>query len=235
MTLNHLIARLQSVELWGIWSTPFIVIAPWSTLTRSGSTWYSPISGSNRTVLWQYTRWPVPTTSTSKTSSWLSDRLVVSLISGQGHFTLLYKHTRHNIPKREVEEKKNKQARLGPSTRREKFVTLSCGFLCVWLSRAVIRAKFPHSHQERWPILSHWLTWLLSSQVLVPRLAAAFFWPLSYPDFCWLLSSVHCPGTLPSLVFFRSRRKSRAQRDPLTGTHPQPQKRMPPIVPQFHI
>ena len=38
--------------------------------------------------------------------SWLSDRLVVSLISGQGYFTFLYGHTKHNIHNREGERKK---------------------------------------------------------------------------------------------------------------------------------
>ena len=40
--------------------------------------------------------------------SWPSDRLVVSLISGQGYFTFLYRHTKHN---REGGRKENKQTR----------------------------------------------------------------------------------------------------------------------------
>ena len=61
--------------------------------------------------------------------------------------------------------------------------------------------------------------------------------------FSLLLSSVHCPGTLPFLVFFRSRRKSRAQAlcvgfapkqtQESSDWHPHPQKRMPPIVPHM--
>ena len=41
-------------------------------------------------------------------------------------------------------------------------------------------------------------------------LTVAFSWLLLSALFCWLLS-VHCPVTLPSLVFFRSRRTSPAQ------------------------
>ena len=33
--------------------------------------------------------------------SWRSDRLVVSLISGQGYYTFLYRHTKHNMHNRE--------------------------------------------------------------------------------------------------------------------------------------
>ena len=38
------------LELWRIWSTPFIAIASRSTLAWSGSTWQSPVYWSNRTV-----------------------------------------------------------------------------------------------------------------------------------------------------------------------------------------
>ena len=80
---------------------------------------------------------------------WPSDRLVVSLISGQGYFTFLYKHTKHNIHNRGGWKKRrtnNHRLGLAPSARRE---TLLCSFLCICgLSRACIRAKFPHSHQE---------------------------------------------------------------------------------------
>ena len=150
-------------------------------------------------LMWQYARWPVPTIPTSLTSSWLSDRLVVSLISGQGHFTLLYKHTTYTT---ERVEEKNIQARTWVSSKRK---------------------------------------------VLTPYLASAFLWPSPFLDFCWLPSSVGCPETLPFLVFFRSRRRSRAQalcvdfapkkqRNPLTGTHPHPhpQKRIPNIMPHWY-
>ena len=39
-----------TLKLWGMRSTPYIAIAPRSTLARSGSTAKDPIDGSNRTV-----------------------------------------------------------------------------------------------------------------------------------------------------------------------------------------
>ena len=51
---------------------------------------------------------------------------------------------------------------LALSFRKEKFWHFS-GIM--WLSRACTRTKFPRSYQERWLILSRWLTWLLGSQV----------------------------------------------------------------------
>ena len=75
--------------------------------------------------------------------------LLVSLISGQGHFTLLYKHTRQHIQPRGWKKRRTKKYRLGlaPSARKEKFLTLFCGFLCICeLSQVCIRAKFPHSY-----------------------------------------------------------------------------------------
>ena len=47
---------------------------------------------------------------------WSSDRLVVSLISRQGYFTFLYKHTKHNIHNREGGRKENKQTRTRVSS-----------------------------------------------------------------------------------------------------------------------
>ena len=57
---------------------------------------------------------------------------------------------------------------LAPSASREKFMTRLCDFLCIWLSRACIWAKFLHSNQERWLILLRWLTQPLGPQVLTP-------------------------------------------------------------------
>ena len=95
----------------------------------------------------------------------------------------------HNIHNRVEERRTNKHGLgLAPSARREKFVTLLCSLQCIWLSRA----KFLHSHQECWLILMHWLTWLLSPQVPIPRLAVVFLWSSPSPDFCWLLSPVDC-------------------------------------------
>ena len=43
--------------------------------------------------------------------SWPSDRQVVSLISGQGYFIFLYRHTKHNIHNWKSGGKENKQTR----------------------------------------------------------------------------------------------------------------------------
>ena len=137
--------------------------------------------------------------------TWSSDYLGVSLIFGQGYYTFLYKNTKHNIHNQEGWRKENKQTRtwVGSKRKTEKFVTLLCSFLCLCgLSRACIRAKFLHSHQEHWLILSRRPIWPLIPQPLAP----AFF--------SWLSSSVHCfllfcYETFPSLVLFRSRRISR--------------------------
>ena len=95
---------------------------------------------------------------------------------------------------------KNHGLGLAPSARREKFVILLRSFLCICeLSRACIRAKFPHSHQECWLIVSRWLTQPLSPQVL----AVAFLWPSASPNFCWLLSPADCHVLFWDLTFPR--------------------------------
>ena len=130
---------------------------------------------------------------------------MVSLISGLEHFTFLYKHTRHNVHKKWKKRRISKHGLgLAPSARRLKSVTLFCSFLCICgLSRVCIQAKFPHSHKERWLILSCWPTWPLGPQVLDPPQAVASLWLLLTALSSWLLSSFYCPWTLPSLIFFR--------------------------------
>ena len=49
--------------------------------------------------------------------SWPSNHLVVSLISSQGYFTFLYKHTKHN---REGGRKENKQSQTWVSSKHKK-------------------------------------------------------------------------------------------------------------------
>ena len=142
---------------------------------------------------------------------------------------------------------------LALSARRENFVTLWCSFLCICrLLRTCIRAKFPQSHQEYWLNPLRWPTRPLGSLVL----AVAFLWPSASFDFCRQLSpadclglfypvlstALVCPVTLPPLVFFRSRGKSRAQAlcvgfapKQTKGSsgwhpHPHPQKRIPPLM-----
>ena len=121
-------------------------------------------------------------------------------------------HKIQHIQPREWKKRTNKHGlRLVPSTRREKFVTFSCSVVCIWLSRACIQVKFLLSHQECWLILLHWLSWLLSPQVPTPRPAAAISNQHIPTNFCLLPSSVDCPGSLPSLAFFWSGRRSRVQ------------------------
>ena len=52
--------------------------------------------------------------------SWPSDRLVVSLISGQGYFTFLYVHIKHKILNQEGGGKENKQTWTWVSSKRKK-------------------------------------------------------------------------------------------------------------------
>ena len=127
---------------------------------------------------------------------------------GTFHIALQTHNTQHIQPRGWKKRRTNKHKQEGRF-----FFTFSLHSV---LLRACILAKFRHSHQERRLILSRWLTWLLSPQVPTPHLTTTFLWLLPYPDFCWLLSSVDwfllfCLATLPSLVFFRSRRRSRAQ------------------------
>ena len=137
------------------------------------------------------------------------------LLPGVFHISLQAQKTQHTQPRGWKKRRTNNHGHgLAPSARREKFVTILRSCLCICgLARACIRAKFPQSHQARWLILSRWPTRFISPQVL----AVAFLWPSAIPNFCWLLSLADCPillfcsGTLPSLVFFRSRGKSRAQ------------------------
>ena len=88
---------------------------------------------------------------------------------------------------------------LALSVRKEKF----CHFSDIlWLLRACTRTKFPPSYQERWLILSRWLTWLLDLQVPTLRfssrlsLTVAFLWQ-SLSPLCLLLWDLAFPRDLP--------------------------------------
>ena len=98
--------------------------------------------------------------------SWPLDCQVVSLISGQGYFTFLYGHTKHNIHNREGGGKENKQTRTWVSSKSKKEEVCDTFQASSELSRTCIRAKLPQSHQECWIILSRWPTWHLSPHVL---------------------------------------------------------------------
>ena len=65
-------------------------------------------------------RWSVPHYLNPLKRSWPSDRLVVSLISGQRYFTFLFGHIKHNIHNREGARKENKLTRTWISSKRKK-------------------------------------------------------------------------------------------------------------------
>ena len=92
---------------------------------------------------------------------------------GEFHIALQTQKTQHTQLRGWKKRRTNKH-RLGlaPSTRREKFVTLFCGFLLA------ITSMYPSEIPTQPPgTLTHplmWLTWLLSSQVPTSHLAVAF-------------------------------------------------------------
>ena len=152
---------------------------------------------------------------------------MVSHISGQGYFTFLYGHTKHNIHNREGGRKENKQSRTWVSSKRKKGEVCDIFLAFCELSRACIRAKFPQSYQECKLILSRWPTRHLSPHILEVAfsllrtalfcwfLCSAFFsWLSASPDFSRLVCSASfsvLPWDLLSLVFFRSHGRSRVQ------------------------
>ena len=137
-----------------------------------------------------------------------SHRLVVSLISGQGYFTFLYGHTKHN---REEGRKENKQTQTWVSSKRKKGEVFDTFLAFCELSRACILTKLPQSHQECWLIFLCWLNrpestvssnCSLLPTVLFCRLVCSCLLLLTDSSSLW---------DLPSLVLFRSRGRSHAQ------------------------
>ena len=129
------------------------------------------------------------------------------LRSGAFHIVLQTHKIQHTQQKK---RRTNKHGLgLAPSARREKFVTLLCGFL--WSTASEYPSDIPTQPPGT---LTHLLTLAdldsestgpssslsgrLSLTVAFPRLLLTAF-------FCWL------PWDLASLIFFRSRRKSRVQ------------------------
>ena len=164
---------------------------------------------------------------------------------GAFHIALQTHKAQHTKPRGWMKRRTNKHGfGFAPTARRAKFVTLLCGFLCIWLSRACIRAKFLHIQQKRWLILSRCLTWLLSPQVPTPLTVAfprllltAFsvdcFHLLTALGPCLLSSSSGLVGNLALKPFVWVSRQNR-QRNPLTGTHSHPQNECTQIVPHTH-
>ena len=116
--------------------------------------------------------------------SWLSDCLVISLISSQRYFTFLYRHTKHNIHNREGGRIENKQTWTRVSSKHNKGEVCDTFLAFCEPLHGCIWERFPQSNQKRWLILSHWPTQHLSPQVLAVACSL-----LLTALFCWLLCS----------------------------------------------
>ena len=117
------------------------------------------------------------------------------------HIAIQTHKTQHTQPRTWKKRRTNKHGLgLAPSARKEMFVTLLCGFSV----HLAIASVYP-SEISTQPLgtLTHLLPLTdLASESTGLNLAAAFLCPSP---------SVDSPETLPFFVFFRSRRKSRAQ------------------------
>ena len=159
-----------------------------------------------------------------------------------------YKYTTDITYITESRRKKDKQARTWVSPKRKKGEVLALFWHSVFhrLSRACTRTKVPHSYQERWLILLHWLIWLLDSQVPTPRfnsrlpserrlsLTVDNSYPLTALRPCFSLSSSSLVGDNARKPFAWVSRQNR-QRSPLAGAHPHAQKECPPSWHRFEI
>ena len=125
---------------------------------------------------------------------------------------MIYKHTTHNIHNRE-DGRKEEQSRTWVSSKRKK-EEVSDTF--VWFSVLQIIVSVYQSEIPTQPrgTLTRPLTLANSasgstgpSSSLSSRLSLV----VTFPRLLLTAGSVNCPGTLPSLVFFRSRMKSSAQ------------------------
>ena len=117
--------------------------------------------------------------------SWPSDRLVVSLISGQEYFTFPYRHTKHNIHNREGGRKENKQTLSWVSPKCKKgevcdtFLRNSHKVTSQMLTHLLMLANLAWVHTSyQSPALSCWLP------------CSAFFSWLSASLFCSLFCSL---------------------------------------------
>ena len=115
-----------------------------------------------------------------------------------GHFTFLYRHTKHNIHNLEGGEKENKKRRTWVSSKRKKGDVCNSlhSFLCICeLSRACTQAKFPQG------TLTHPLT-LVNPTSGTTGPCSRLSRSSDSSDFCWLLSPSDCP--VLSTAFFCS-------------------------------
>ena len=102
--------------------------------------------------MWQYTRWPTPLSQPAKPV------MAIRSSSGFSHLRPGVFHISLQKHKIQHTQKRTNNYKLGwaLSARGEKFVTLLHSFLCICgLLQVCIWAKFPHSYQECWLILSH--------------------------------------------------------------------------------
>ena len=148
--------------------------------------------------------------------SWPSDRQVVSLMSSQGYFTFPYGHTKHNIHNRESGRKeKKKQTWTWVSSKRKK------GEICdtfeqLFVDQQAISSVYSSEIPTKSPgmqaltALSSRLPCFVHFSVLPSYLDCPL--PTIFVD-CPVLSTVFSIlfWDLPSLVFFRSYGRSRAQ------------------------
>ena len=165
-------------------------------------------------------------------NSWPSDRLVVSLITGQKYFTFLYGHTRHNIHNREGEGKENKQTRTLVISKRKKGEVYDT-FLAFCASVSYREREFEqNSHKVTRNVGSSlhvcqpglWAHW--SKQSAFPRLLLTALTCRLSSLFWSLFSAVHfgtsdVTGDLARKPFVWVSHQNR-QRNHLTGTHPHP-------------
>ena len=206
------------------------------------------------------TRRPTPTISVSLNHLWPVIRLVVFLISGQGYFTFLYRYAKHNWDG----ERTNKHGlELALSARGGRL----WHFLCIlWANTSGYSGENSHKATGNTDLSSRVgqpgicgstdassrlydfgllpasfcsLLLTVSFSALFSSLSTVLFSsPLSTGLLSWLTSHADCVWDLPSLVFFRSCRRSHTQAlyvsfapketKRFSDWLPHPQKWMPP-------
>ena len=123
--------------------------------------------------------------------SWPSDHLVVSLISGQGYFTFLYRYTKHNIHNREGGRKENEQTQTWVSSKHKKGEDCDTFLAFYELSRACIWVKVTRNADSSSHIGQPSLWIHTSQQSASPHFyvlpSSLFCLPLSTGLFCRLL------------------------------------------------
>ena len=126
--------------------------------------------------------------------SWPSYRRVVPLMSGQGYFTFLYGHTKHNIHNWEGGRKENKHGlELAPSARRKSLWHFCVAFCASVSYREHVSSEIPTKSPGT-------LTHPLALANPACESTGSCSCPLLLTLFCRLLSSVDCPVLSCSLL-----------------------------------